>query len=350
MPRKGMFAVAAALLISFVSFTASANDIDNEAPAGKTERKFEFTYTATIKDAPEGANQVGLWIPIPQDTKHQSIANLKVDAKTAAGEVLKPEIGVDPVHGNKMAYWHVEAVQAKGLVATLTVECKRSEVSAGDLGKARELNEQEKTDLAEYLKPNRLVLVAGTFTETANAATKGATTPMEIAKAAYDYTVATMKYDKPADKPGWGKGSTQWACDAKFGNCTDFHAMIMSIDRTKGVPVKFEMGFPLPPRQRPEPDGKPGNPIGGYHCWAKFYLGGVGWVPLDASEAFKNPKLKEYYFGNLTADRIQFTTGRDVNLVPKQAADPLNFFVYPYAEADGKPVPVEKAFAYKDLQ
>ena len=84
--------------------------------------------------------------------------------------------------------------------------------------------------------------------------------------------------------------------------------------------------------------GSPAGPVGGYHCWAKLYLGGVGWVPVDASEAQKNPALAPYYFGNLTADRVQVSSGRDVNLVPKQAEEALNYFVYPYAEADGKKI------------
>jgi hypothetical protein len=37
-----------------------------------------------------------------------------------------------------------------------------------------------------------------------------------------------------------------------------------------------------------------------------------GWVPVDISEANRNPELKEYYFGNLTEDRVRFTTGRDI--------------------------------------
>jgi len=42
-------------------------------------------------------------------------------------------------------------------------------------------------------------------------------------------------------------------------------------------------------------------------------------VPVDASEAQKNPALVPYYYGNLTADRVQVSNGRDVNVVPKQA-------------------------------
>jgi transglutaminase-like putative cysteine protease len=40
----------------------------------------------------------------------------------------------------------------------------------------------------------------------------------------------------------------------------------------------------------------------------------------------------------------------DLDLVPKQAGPPLNFFVYPYVEEDGRPVPQEriaKSFSYR---
>ena len=37
-------------------------------------------------------------------------------------------------------------------------------------------------------------------------------------------------------------------------------------------------------------------------------------------------------------------------LKPRQRGEPLNYFIYPYAEADGKALPsVEKSFAYRDL-
>ena len=63
--------------------------------------------------------------------------------------------------------------------------------------------------------------------------------------------------------------------------------------------------------------------------------------------------MKEYYFGNLTEDRVTFTTGRDIQLVPKQDGPPLNYFVYPYVEVNGKPWPKSKidlAFGFKDQE
>src|SRR5438552_2986157 len=91
--------------------------------------------------------------------------------------------------------------------------------------------------------------------------------------------------------------------------------------------------------------------VAGYHCWAKFKPKGKDWIPVDISEANKNPKMRDYYFGNLTEDRVAFSLGRDINLAPKQDGEPLNFFVYPYVEVDGKPYPADKVrrkFTFKD--
>jgi hypothetical protein len=348
----------ALLLISAVVLQAS----EKEAPLGEKTRTFEFSYTATVKEVPAGAEFVDLWIPVPQDSKHQKIKDvkfevsrpiiLKVDGEEIAATAhlkKKPEINTEKTLNNKMAHWRLPAKESEGLTVKMTFICERNEAAATDVSKARELSKGEMEDLGLWLAPNKLVAVGGDFVAYADNATKGAKTPAEIAKAAYDYTVSTMTYGKPADKPGWGKGSTQWACDAKLGNCTDFHAMIMSIGRTKGIPVKFEMGFPLPDRKADKPETA-GGPIGGYHCWAKMYLGNVGWIPVDASEAQKFADKRDYFYGHICENRVQLSNGRDVNLEPRQKGDPLNFFIYPYAEADGKSIAVDKAFAFKDIE
>ena len=65
----------------------------------------------------------------------------------------------------------------------------------------------------------------------------------------------------------------------------------------------------------------------------------------------EHPELKAYYFGNLTADRVLFSTGRDLELDPKPADGPLNFFVYPHIEVGDKTLPkenVELQFSFKN--
>jgi hypothetical protein len=101
------------------------------------------------------------------------------------------------------------------------------------------------------------------------------------------------------------------------------------------------------------PEKRGAGEIPGYHCWAWFRPDSKGWVPVDISEAnkSKDPKVREYYFGNLTENRVLFSTGRDIDLVPKQDGPPLNFFVYPYVEVDGKPYEkVQGKFSFEDVK
>ena len=89
--------------------------------------------------------------------------------------------------------------------------------------------------------------------------------------------------------------------------------------------------------------------LGGYHCWAFFRVPGKTWVPVDCSEAMRLNDKREFFFGSHTSNRVTLSTGRDITLEPKQDGAPLNYFLAPYAEADGKPVKGEKTWSYKDL-
>jgi transglutaminase-like putative cysteine protease len=169
--------------------------------------------------------------------------------------------------------------------------------------------------------------------------THGVQDPLAKARAIYNYVVGTMRYDKSGN--GWGNGDAIWACTAKRGNCTDFHSLFIGMMRAAGIPARFEIGFPLPPDQH---DGA----IPGYHCWAQFYVEPYGWIPVDASEAWKHPDKKDYFFGAHDYNRLQFSVGRDIRLNPPQQGDPLNYFIYPYAELDGKPFAVESKFSFRD--
>ena len=116
--------------------------------------------------------------------------------------------------------------------------------------------------------------------------------------------------------------------------------------RASGIPARFEIGFPL------KAELETGS-VDGYHCWAEFYIDGKGWIPVDSSEAQKNPDRHEYYFGSLDPNRVEFTKGRDLVLNPPQKGEPLNYFVYPYVEFDGKPLKdktrVKLNFTYRNV-
>lgn len=168
----------------------------------------------------------------------------------------------------------------------------------------------------------------------------GAKTDLEQARAIYNHIIATVRYDKTGT--GWGRGDIYYACDARRGNCTDFHAIFIGYCRALGIPARFAIGFSLP-------NERPGGQVKGYHCWAEFYSRALGWVPIDASEAAKNPAKRAYFFGAHDEHRVEFSQGRDLLLHPGQE-QPLNYFIYPYAEADGKSfVLTTPVVTYRDL-
>ena len=93
-------------------------------------------------------------------------------------------------------------------------------------------------------QPDKLIPTDGKIKELAMQVTGTQTGTVAKAKAAYDYLFNTMKYDKTGT--GWGRGDAVWACDAKHGNCTDFHSPFIGMMRADDIPARFDIGFPIP--------------------------------------------------------------------------------------------------------
>jgi transglutaminase-like putative cysteine protease len=298
------------------------------------ERSFSFEYAVTVKDVPTGAHTVDIWLPAPHDDAFQRIANLHVDT------AYRYEIATG-AENNRILHIRVTDPKEPAIAVTMRFDAVRKEriqplAASADAAAGP-------PDLTLYLQPDRLVPLDDTIRrwarEVVDAA--GAKTDLEMARAIYNHVVATVKYDKTGK--GWGNGDIYYACDARRGNCTDFHAIFIGYARAVGIPARFAIGFPLPA-------DRGAGKIAGYHCWAEFYAKGIGWVPVDASEAAKNPARREYFFGAHDENRVELSKGRDVTLTPPQQSAPLNYFVYPYVELDGgKYTAIETSYSYKDL-
>jgi uncharacterized protein (TIGR03000 family) len=295
------------------------------------QRSFLFTYSTKLTGLTPG-KAVKIWIPLPQSSPEQEV---RLEKEAFPG---KSSIAAEPLYGNKMLFLEAEADKSGTVAVTLTFKVTRQEVKTA--AGFRKQGESEK--MARFLQPDKLGPITGKPLELIKDKQLGKT-QMETAKLFYDVVNGHMTYSKKG--VGWGLGDVVWACDSKYGNCSDFHSIFIALARSQKIPAKFEVGFPIP--------GKRGEgTIGGCHCWAWFLPDGKGWVPVDISEANQHPEMMEYFFGNLTADRVAFTTGRDIDLVPRQSGPALNYFIYPYAEVEGTPVPeaqIKNSFSYRDI-
>jgi len=309
------------------------------APAGPRSRTFVLTATATVPVPPAGTNTLDLWLPLPHADANQDVRELKIESPVP----YKIERGA---YGNEMLHLRPAAVPTAPLTVKLTARITRREhlnlQANGPAMAAPAPQEKPDPDLARWLGPDKLVPLDPAIKQQAAevVAKAQAATDLEKARAIYEHVVRTVTYDKTGQ--GWGRGDIYYACDARRGNCTDFHAIVIGYCRSLGIPARFSIGLPLPAER-----GK--GEIKGYHCWAEFYTPQTGWVPVDASEAAKNPDKRAYFFGAHDENRVEFTRGRDVTLAPKQAGPPLNYFVYPYAEADGQPLDVARTYGFADV-
>jgi transglutaminase-like putative cysteine protease len=303
------------------------------ASLAQDSRHFTFHYSFTVKNLPAG-KKVRIWIPAAQSDPYQEIKVVSVKGDLPLRKTRESKLG-DEIYFAETGsatqpdlHFDVEydVVRHERIALSPTAHIVSASLSS--------------TERKEDLQPDALVPITGLPADLAAKVTEGKTQPLEKARAIYDYVFATMRYDKTGT--GWGHGDVLYACDAKKGNCTDFHSLFIAMARSQGIPARFEIGFPLPP-------DKHSSEIAGYHCWSDFYIDGKGWIPVDISEAWKHQEKREYFFGSHDVNRVQFSMGRDLRLNPPQDGKPLNYFVYPYVEVDGQEYGnVSLAFSFAD--
>jgi hypothetical protein len=296
---------------------------------GSPERHFTFHYAFTVRNTHVGA-PLKIWVPLAHSSQFQTVQVVSEKGDLPLTHTKEAE------YGDEMLYAESPKADRDEYNFEVVYDVVRHESHAVGVGT---LNASQRQRL---LSPDKLVPTTGLPAELAIkqvAEVKGG--DYDRAHAFYDYVLSNMRYDKSGT--GWGRGDTLYACSAKHGNCTDFHSLFISMARSQNIPARFEIGFSVP-------TDKHSGEVAGYHCWADFYTQDRGWVPVDISEAWKHQEKRDYFFGHQDDNRVQFSVGRDIVLSPKQSGEPLNYFVYPYVEADGKEYSnVSNHFSFEDV-
>jgi len=315
--RTRLFALCTALLLSMAPLSGTVAD-DVSAPEPQ-QRTVDLTYEFTVLGLPENATAVSAWIPIPRENSHQQLHDYRINTDHSPTTTEEDELG------NRYLLFDLSEAsppdETKARVSvTFTVTRRAYRVPDADGSES-----SAETVARRFLSPNRLIPLGGRIAREARQVAGDEKGNFRRARRLYNHIVETMTYDKSGE--GWGRGDALYACSVREGNCTDFHSLFIGEARALDIPARFIMGVPL------TPDSTGGN-IGGYHCWAEFHAEEHSWVPLDASEASKNPDRREELFGGLDAHRVSFTVGRDIT-IPGASAGPQNYVIYPHVEVNG---------------
>jgi len=293
------------------------------------ERSGEVELAVTIA-APDNSKDVRVWIPYPVSNSTQDISNVRIN-----GNFLHSGIYGEKETGNLALY--AEWIQpAKDRAITLTFNATTKELIKRDFPTVESAIPVE---IKEYLQSTAFIPTDGKVREIALRITKNKKKISAKARAVYLWVIENTVRDP--DVKGCGTGEVEKVLAKKGGKCADISSVFVSIARAAGVPAREVFGLRLGKKDDEDMTG-------GHHCWAEFYVPGYGWVPADPSDVRKAmlaEKLDiksaknyiDYYFGAVDEYRVALARGgRGYFLNPRQNDGPLNYFMYPYAEVNGK--------------
>jgi len=259
-------------------------------------RQFRFYYDVKLTELKPG-EQARIWVPLAIDNSHQRV---KREQTTVPGEVQEM-IAADQRH----QWVYTEAVANEQGEIPLLVQYLVERVEA--LPGAGE----KITEPASSNSPSKISL------------------PVELdtAMKAWSKSLPAAS-DLPADKyvrEIWEKMDDWFQTNP---DPSPLVAAFVLMCKERNIPADAEWGFIID-----REDKWPAYAAG----WAKYAVDGR-WHFADVQAGMMDPEVTVETLGTLSADRIGFTDGLSVSLIPAPAEkDPIEKFVLPYVEVAGKP-------------
>ena len=330
---------------------ASAARLAAQGPVAPEPPRVDLPYQAEARDPithevdfsavvtpPYGCKVLKVWLPLPQ-----SDAGQQIDASRLSTfpDQVEPVIGVEPVFGNKFAYFEFrEPVGAQVVRHRFTAKVweLRWDLDAGRVGDVAQWPEA----FQPYLKPQEIV-AKGEFDRVLSGIVPRRDGAANDLRKVIEWIAANLTYDHAhASLRADANHAFQW----RRGHCSDYHGLCATMGQTLGYPARVTYGLSLVPKNSPS------------HCKLEAFFPSYGWVSFDLSETQKMIQ-GIYDDSNLSADRketlaraarerlhrgfrenswLLLTKGTDYELAPK-ASRPVRVVRTIYAEADGEALP-----------
>ncbi|TXT38620.1 MAG: transglutaminase-like [Planctomycetota bacterium] len=241
-------------------FDSKSTEKSDKTPARKS-RSFTFHYRFKVKDlkpAEDAANSVvRVWLPSASASDEQEVKRLDATAPTELSE------NADEQFGNRILFFETKIPESGEFSVDVPYAITRREVLHGlSQSTDRAAEKLDETRRKFFLRADTMVPTTGKPLKLLDMI-ELMQDKFACARQIYDIVDNHVAYKK--EGTGWGRGDTNWVCDSRYGNCTDFHSLFISLARSQGLPARFEIGFSIP-------TDKPEGSIAGYHCWARTRL------------------------------------------------------------------------------
>jgi transglutaminase-like putative cysteine protease len=271
-------------------------------------------YTITVSaDAVPAGEIIRCWLPYPEEN-HPRQHNVRLLSTSEENFVLAPDSAI-----HRTVYMETKA--EKGLPVIFNVSF--SYQSSGQYFDPDKMNitpyDKNSTLYKEYTSEQ---LPHICFTEKikylADSLTGSEVRPFEIVRKIYTWFTNNIPW-AGAQEYSIISNIPEYVLQNRRGDCGMQTFLFMSMLRHKGIPVRWQSGWKVPP------DAK------NLHDWCEVYFEGTGWVPVDISYGLQysdNQKTREFYISGIDSYRLIINEGVAGRLFPEKKflrSEPFDF-------------------------
>jgi hypothetical protein len=281
-------------------------------PVVPVEMIIEYSLTVDPDAVPEGET-IRCWLPYPrQDQERQK--NVRFISASAENYIIAPDSVT-----HRTIYMETEAV--KGAPAEFKVSFSYQSSGQYFDPDRLEISPYDKnSDLYKKYTAEQLPDIC--FTEKvknlADSITGPESRPFEVLKKLYFWIDANIPW-AGALEYSIIPNIPEYVIMNRRGDCGMQTFLLMSMLRYKGIPVRWQSGWMMPP----------GNE--NLHDWCEVYFEGAGWIPVDMSYGLQysdNIKIREFYMSGIDSYRFIVNEGVGGVLFPEKKyirSEPFDF-------------------------
>lgn len=293
---------------------------------------------SVVVTAPYHCEVLKVWLPLPQSDFGQEISDAVL---TTFPEQVEPQINVEPVYGNRFAYFEFHDPQG-GQIIRHRFTARVWNVHWGLDPEKVESVARWPESFEPYLQPQQVAQQAD-FNQLLSQLVPRPGSEAEDLTRVMQWIEENLTYDHSAASLS---ADASHAFAARRGHCSDYHGLCATMGRALGYPTRMTYGLALYPKNSPS------------HCKMEAFLPPYGWVSYDLSETQKmigaiyasddlsaeeksqlaEAARKRLYGGFRENSWLLLTRGSDYELAPP-ASQPVRVVRTIYAEADGEPLP-----------
>ncbi|MGB9761291.1 MAG: transglutaminase-like domain-containing protein [Caldimicrobium thiodismutans] len=303
-------------------------------------KEVELIYKANF---PFEDKKVRLWVPLPMNTSFQHLNTLEIKGSFSSSQITHEKIYETPIFYAEFGRGAPKYLELKMKIALFG----RKPVN---FSKLPPNNKAIPEEVKIFLRPTQHIPIDGVVKETARRIIQGKRTDLEKVKAIYNWVVENTYRDPRVKGCGVGDAGKALESGTLGGKCTDISSIFVALCRAAGIPAREIFGLRvLPSELALSISNVKGDATMAQHCKAEFWLN--GWIPADPADVRKfmleekiqkvdDPRvkrIKEFLFGGWDNHWVMFNYARDFVLEPPPTThEPINEFMYPQAEVDGK--------------